>query len=80
MSPGVRLALLAGCVVVAALVCPSMARVAGEDLLGPYAPKGSYASGTALANAASAVNPVDEEEMHGDAHGDADPEAAHDAP
>jgi hypothetical protein len=74
MKPGLRLALLAGCVFVAALVSPGAARVAVEDVLGPYR---ACAAGGALlgAHATTALEPV-----HRDDHGDARPQIALDAP
>ncbi|MBL8861486.1 MAG: hypothetical protein JNK02_05685 [Planctomycetes bacterium] len=50
MKPVPRLLLLLGCVLVAALVCPGAARVAAEDLFGPYA-EDHDAAGELLADA-----------------------------
>lgn len=80
MSPGFRLSLLGGCVLVAALVSPYSARVVTEDLLGPYALQRVDASETDLANAVYLDVPSVPEDPHGDARGDADHETAHDAP
>lgn len=80
MTPGIRLSLLGGCVLVAALVSPYSARVVTEDLLGPYALPCVAACETDLANAVSVEAQIVHEDSHGDVHGDADPETAHDAP
>lgn len=80
MNPGARLALLVGCVLVAALVCPSTARVAVEDVLGPYAERVDGGSPTAAVATVCFVTTTDSEEESGDARGDADPEATHEAP
>lgn len=80
MKPGLRLALLAGCVFVAALVSPQAARVAAEDCLGPYALSGFEALETRVANALPSARAIRSEEHPGDHDRDADPEALHDAP
>lgn len=80
MKPGLRLALLAGCVFVAALVSPQAARVAAEDCLGPYALTGFEGLETRVATALPSARTVRFEEGHGDSDGDVDPEAHHDAP
>jgi len=80
MNPGIRLCFLGGCVLVAALVSPHSARVASEDLLGPYACPSAEGSGLDLANAVSVEVPLVHEDSSGDVHRDADSEIAHDAP
>ncbi len=80
MKPGLRLALLVGCVAVAALVSPTSARVVLEDLVGPHAlrPETSCefaADGAGIASSES--SPEDSEEI---ARNVVDLEAGHDAP
>lgn len=77
MNASLRLTLLGGCVLVAALVSPHSARVVTEDLLGPYASNGADEPALDLAHY-EAVDSI--EDTTGDADGDADPESAHDAP
>jgi len=71
------LALLGGCVLVAALVCPHAARVAVEDWIGPYALRFD-AHDTDFAHVPLII--VGEEDFDRDVYRDADYESAHDAP
>ncbi|MCY2960727.1 MAG: hypothetical protein NTY35_11225 [Planctomycetota bacterium] len=80
MNPGFRLALLGGCVLVAALVSPHSARVVTEDVLGPYALRRAVAGETDLARSVPVEGQNSPEALHDDAHGDHHPEDAHDAP
>jgi len=77
MNPGCRLTLLGGCVLVAALVCPHTARIAGEDWLGPYVTH-LDAHDTDFAHVP--LIPSDAEDFARDVDGDDDSESAHDAP
>jgi hypothetical protein len=75
MSPASRLLLLAGCVLVAALVSPGAARVVAEDALGPYCARVS-----AAVDLLAEADLDDAEPVPSDDDGSTDPEAAHDAP
>lgn len=80
MNPTLRLALLGGCVLVAALVSPTSARVFVEDLLGPHALRPANSDEVVTAQSASLafeVSTLDSEAIPENAWHH---EAGHDAP
>lgn len=80
MNPTLRLALLGGCVLVAALVSPTSARVFVEDLLGPRALRPASSDEVVTAQSASLAFEVSTLDSEASAENAWHHEAGHDAP
>ncbi len=80
MTPTLRLALLGGCVLVAALVSPTSARVFVEDLLGPHALRPASTDEVVTAHSAPLAFEVQSEDSEAIAENAWHHEAGHDAP